>query len=148
VSSQEYPAVSFDGTHSLVVWADERSGGDPNIYGARVTLAGSVLEPQGIGISRSAYGSMFLQSRLTVRLPRGVGGSRHGSDDIYGARVTGGGTALDPKHPILQQRARSGVLRLFDGTNFLVVCRTLAAPAMTSTERGSFRCTVLDEARL
>ena len=139
VSSQEYPAVSFDGTHSLVVWADERSGGDPNIYGARVTLAGSVLEPQGIGISRSAYGqyvpavSSDGADFLVVWEDR-----RHGSDDIYGARVTGGGTVLDPKaSPSLQQRARSGGLPFRSTARTSSWCgRTLAAPAMTSTERG------------
>ena len=42
------PALAFDGTNFLVVWAD----GD--IHGARVTPAGTVLDPQGLDISRAA----------------------------------------------------------------------------------------------
>lgn len=44
-----YPWVAFNGSHHLVVWHDLRGpgGSDWNVYAARVTPAGTVLEPDG-----------------------------------------------------------------------------------------------------
>ena len=45
---REYASVAFDGTNYLVVWADGRRNDSADIYAARVTPDGNVLDPQGI----------------------------------------------------------------------------------------------------
>jgi hypothetical protein len=45
---REYASVAFDGTNYLVAWADGRRGDSADVYAARVTKGGDVLDPQGI----------------------------------------------------------------------------------------------------
>ncbi|MCX6841532.1 MAG: hypothetical protein NTX53_04515 [candidate division WOR-3 bacterium] len=119
---QQVPAAAFDGTDFLVVWADFRN--EVDVYGARVTPGGSVLDPSGIPISTGqdwqnyaavAYGGgSFLVVWQDLR--NGIG-------DIYGARVTPDGTVLDPAGiPICAEQNGQGSPNIaFDGTNFLVI---------------------------
>jgi hypothetical protein len=81
-----------------VVWTDNRAGTEADVYGARVSAAGSVLDPAGVAISTNDY----IQAAPAV--------SANGTDflvvwhdfrsasywDIYGARVSGAGSVLDP----------------------------------------------------
>lgn len=46
-ASQEQPRVAYAGGRFLVVWHDLRNGRDWDVYGARVTSEGKVLEPGG-----------------------------------------------------------------------------------------------------
>jgi len=41
---QKYPAIAFDGNDYVVVWQDNRNGIDYDIYGARVSTNGTVID--------------------------------------------------------------------------------------------------------
>jgi hypothetical protein len=99
---QGRPAVTFDATTNqfLVVWSDGRIATDVNVFGARVTTAGAVLDPNGVQISGAANGQ-FSPSAAFVNGTGLVVWEDRRSDpqgDIFGARVTIGGTlsVLDP----------------------------------------------------
>ncbi len=59
--AQYAPEITFGGGYYFVVWPDNRSG-YPQIYGARVTPAGSVLDPGGILISRITTATHYYPS--------------------------------------------------------------------------------------
>jgi hypothetical protein len=127
---QDRPNVAFDGSNYLVVWTDDRSKGRrdaferPDVYGARVTEAGVVLDRAGIRISTArgyqgdpsvAFdGSNFLVVWSDDRAP-GL--------DIYGARVSRTGAVLDRRGFTISkarnEQTSPGVA--FDGTNYFVV---------------------------
>ncbi len=92
---QATPAVAFDGDGYLVVWADRRSGTD-DIYGARVTPGGAVLDPDGLPICTEAGGQADVAIAFGDTCYFVVwADTRSGNDDIYGARVAPDGAVLD-----------------------------------------------------
>lgn len=102
-SCQGDPKVSSDGRDYLVVWFDERnddSGAwNADVYGARVSEAGAVLDPDGIAISTAPSNQIRPavawdgNTHLVVWQDRRSGTSQ----DIYGARVSKDGALLDPE---------------------------------------------------
>jgi len=123
-NSQSYAAVAFDGTDFLVVWEDSRGGSAENIYGARVSQSGIVLDPDGIAISTAAS----MQESPAV----GFDGTnflvvwddrRNSGIDIYGARVSQSGIVLDPDGIVISSATgcQWHPTVAFDGTSFLVV---------------------------
>ncbi len=98
--SQEAPTVASSGSQWLVAWSDLRGGGTSDVYGARITTAGAVLDPTGIPISTATNhqqapsvthdGTNFLIVWEDLRWVSSLYG------DVYGARVSAAGTVLDP----------------------------------------------------
>ncbi len=125
---QSFPAVSFDGTDFLVVWQDERGDEFGDIYGARVSVAGAVLDPTGIAICRVVYDQIFPAVAFDGANFLVVWeDDRNGLGDIYGARVTGAGAVLDTNGMAVSAAAddQGGPGVAFDGSNFLVVWHDL-----------------------
>jgi len=114
--------VAFDGTNYLVAWPDRRNG-NWDVYGARVSTAGQVLDPDGIAICRRSG------EQGQPRLAFGAGNylavwrdSAGGSNDIYAARLTPAGVLLDSP-PIALSTARGAQTTPtvgFDGTHYIV----------------------------
>ncbi|HEY5915598.1 MAG TPA: hypothetical protein VJA21_33860 [Verrucomicrobiae bacterium] len=92
-ADQFQPSVAGDREGYLVVWKDRRTG-DANIFGARVSNEGTVLDGDGFPI-RVGFGE---KSRPSVA--RGPGGFlavwSQELGAIFGARLDRNGTVLDP----------------------------------------------------
>jgi len=98
--NQNNPAIAFARTNYLVVWDDNRDSSDTksDIYGARVTTNGVVLDPVGIAISRD-FGNQTTPSVAVISNTFLVvwDDQRLGSDVIFGARVSNQGIVADPQ---------------------------------------------------
>ncbi|MDC3985232.1 hypothetical protein [Polyangium jinanense] len=145
-NAETRPAVAYNGTNYLAVWEDRRPGTTTDIYGARLTTSGAVLDPSGIAISQ-ATGSESYPSIASL------GGdwlvawndTRAGNDDIYAARVSGAGSVLDPSGVPIRTAtgSQSNPAVSSDGTNWLVTWYD-SANAEIWASRVSPAATVLD----
>ncbi|MEO0080107.1 MAG: hypothetical protein ABIK44_05470 [candidate division WOR-3 bacterium] len=97
--NQEWPGVASDGTNWLVVWEDSRSVGDCNIYGARVSGTGIVLDPNGVPVVATADwqedGRVAFDGTNYVVVWEDYRFSGGEEGDIFAARVTPAGAVLD-----------------------------------------------------
>jgi hypothetical protein len=117
------PAVAASGSQFLVTWTDARNG-TFDIYGARVTSGGAVLDGGGAPISNAAG------DQTGSSVAAGSDGfmvswtdTRSGDKDVYVARVTANFTVLDPAGVKISQN--TGVDEVaggltHDGTSYLL----------------------------
>ena len=94
---QYYCEVATDGLNYLVVWQDYRNNAW-DIYGARVSSAGTVLDSSGIAISTATNSQQFpaVASTGTDYLAAWNDGRTSTTNpDLYGARVTSSGSVSD-----------------------------------------------------
>ncbi len=90
----QYPSVTFDGSNYFVVWQDRRSGTKWDIYGARVSPTGAVLDPEGLVVAdvfadKTSPSVTWCQDNYLVVWQD----SRNSS--LYSARVGRSGAVLD-----------------------------------------------------
>jgi hypothetical protein len=115
LGEQRAPAIGFDGTNYFVVW-DTTS----DVYGARVTQAGALLDRGGVPISTAPDVQAWpvLAFDGTNYLVAWQDGRPGGG--IYGARVNGAGTVLDPGGFAISSGSAGAPAVAFDGANYLV----------------------------
>ena len=122
-------SVASDGKSFLVAWEDHTSSNPTvDIYGARVSPDGKVLDPQGIRISTRRDGD-YDGSPTVVWADKNFlvvwqGTTRNSTEfNLYGARVTSEGQILDPEGLLISTtRAEEEFPRVAWGSNnFLIV---------------------------
>jgi len=94
---QAEPAIAFDGTNYLIVWHEWREGTLYDIRATRVSPAGTVLDPAGIGLcthsSDALYPAVAFDGANYLVTWEDY---RNGAADIYAVRVSPAGTVLSP----------------------------------------------------
>jgi len=123
VNWQENPNVTFNGTDFMVAWLDWRDN-QPDIYCARLDTSGLLLDSSGIFISNgmndtycpgiTSDGNYCLIVWPDIRSWRA---------HIYGARLNGAGTVLDPEGILFSTALYSqwSSAAAFDGINYFAV---------------------------
>lgn len=123
-ATQTSSAIAFGGMNYLVVWEDERINTDRDIFGARVSPQGEVLDPIGIPIC------VYTNLQTGVKVAAGDQNYlvvwtdyRNATYDIYGARVDFSGNVLDPGGFPISTGSwwESYPDVVWDGTNYFVV---------------------------
>lgn len=127
-AAERNPSVATDGTGYLVAWEDQRAGSaNADVYAARITGAGSLLDPGGFAVNTAA-GVQFYPvvafdgvNYLAVWDDLGSGAGR----SVRGSRITPQGAVLDtPSLDIWNPGSSSVIPELAsDGTNVLVTWR-------------------------
>lgn len=123
-SNQSSPSVADGQTNLLAVWEDERVSPYSDIFGARITPDGEILDPTGIPICTASGWQTWVRAAAGSENYLVVWQDDRDVDyDIYGARIDLNGNVLDPDgFPISTGEGwESSPAVAWDGTNFLVV---------------------------
>jgi len=125
-TEEEDPVITSDGKSYVVVWqSDRKSLDDYDVYAARVSSEGKILDPRGIPVSTAPSNQIFTD------IATGDGQylvvwqdlRSHKRWEVYGARLRSDGKVLDPDGiPIATGRGNARHPQVgWDGRNFLVV---------------------------
>jgi hypothetical protein len=107
LGEQVAPALASDGTSYLAAWQDQRTNGPYQIYGARISGAGAVVDPSGLFLSLGTNSERAptvingASSWLTL-----WGDSRAIGSDIVGVRTAAGGALLDASAKVISNAAK------------------------------------------
>ncbi len=121
--SQTGYSVAFDGTNYLVAWSDVRGATGADVYAARLSPSGALVDGALVTVT-SAAGDQLLPAvafdgtNYLVVWQNGLSGDRN----VQGARVSRAGVVLDTTPiTIAQSERKVNPVVAFDGTNYLVV---------------------------
>ena len=135
INTQYGSAVAYDGSNYLVVWTDNRNMAEA-VFATRVSPGGANLDPAGIPICTLAFHREYASVAFdgTNYLVVWADGRRHDSADIYAARVTKGGSVLDPQGIPLVVGGDDHTFpkAAFNGTNYLLVWDDISDSGMCS----------------
>jgi len=135
INTQYGSSVAFDGNNYLVAWTDNRNQAEAMIA-ARVSPGGANLDPAGIPICTLGFHREYSSVAFdgTNYLVAWADGRRNDSADIYAARVTKGGSVLDPQGIplVVGGDAHSFPVVAFNGSNYLLVWDDISDSGMCS----------------
>jgi hypothetical protein len=145
-STQFAPVISSDGVNALVVWEDLRADSREDIYAARVSPSGAILDPTGIAIASSVE----IERQPTVAFD----GTNFmiiystWSSGIFGQRLSKSGALVGAAFQIVDPytTSKNNPVVAFDGTNFQVAYEYAAFSNDIHLKRISPSGTVLDSA--
>jgi hypothetical protein len=143
--TQSMPNVAFDGTNFIVTWIDQRNYGYPqqdrdDVYAARVSREGVVLDPDGVAIANSdlpetaptvgvsSAGPVFAYSKLVNAAPYGTMRlvTRSSSVDTVAPQVVSGTFAF--------QTEQSLAIRFSEDVGASVALEDLAVLNLTTSQ--------------
>ncbi|MBI1177956.1 hypothetical protein GC207_11035 [bacterium] len=106
-NSQSAPSLGTVGTNYVAAWHDFRSGVSLDVYAARITSTGSVLDTNGIPVSAAINDqwNVAITGNGTTGLIVWQDGRNGTDDELYGARINEAGTVLDPNGIAISQQA-------------------------------------------
>ncbi len=95
---QYAPDVASNGSDYFVVWTDYRSGGNNDIYGARVSGAGEVLDPSGLALCTATAQEYSPKVAFDgTNYVAAWADYRYGSSwDVFATQVTSAGRVVTP----------------------------------------------------
>jgi large repetitive protein len=121
-SAQTEPDLCFGGSNYLCVWTDNRNY--PHTYGARITPAGQVLDPSGIFLNMQFADHWCYQPAVASDgMNYLVGWFDDDYDNIYGTRISDGGSVRDSSVIVFNDRSHyvSQPAITFGGYNYFAV---------------------------
>jgi hypothetical protein len=94
---QDAPSVAFDGANYLVVWGDERSSIEADIYCARINPSGVILDTTGMPISTATgiQSQPFVAYDGTDYIVVWQDARNGPFFDLYGAKIDTSGQVID-----------------------------------------------------
>ena len=141
--SSSSPPVASEGGQSLVAWQDDRGAKPARTTSMGLGYAGSghVLDPAGIAVSAAPY-SQGRRPRLRRReLPRRRPDARseYPRPDLYGARVTPSGSALEPDGLVFSAtgRTRAAIALARGASNSALLVYSRIGSSLRTAERSA-----------
>jgi hypothetical protein len=142
-NQQQYVHAAFNGTNFFLVWSDTRAGvANSDIYGARVSTAFTLLDPNGIGLATTVVNETY-PGITEIGVDVLVGWRRQhaaGSNDydVVIQRFDGAGVAVDPAPLLLNSSTDNRdapSLAAASNTNAIAVYRRFVVDVGLAMER-------------